>query len=190
MIGLDPGHGGRSKGAEHNGITEADWNMAFCRMIHREIGGESVLLRTRDDEDVGLLERGRRSYDAGCDLVICVHVNASKNASWHGLLAFYLPDDPVARELSNTMMRSAPKPLYKPGWQAIPATDEPGPQDDWLERPRNVMSVHSCPAPLLEVGYCSHLPDAVALDDDDVHDGLVAMVLLALARFEYLHARH
>ena len=184
-VGLDPGHGGADPGAKGNGIVEADWNMAFCRRLKYTLDDlvDPVLLRDRHDEDVSLMERGSRSL--GCDLTYCVHVNAAWNPKWHGFLVFHWPTNALMRKLGNLLMRSAPPPLYKPGWNSIAATSEPTSDDDWLQRPRNVLGVHDGDSILLEVGYCSNEDDALALGDPYVVEALAAQVRLATAHWLY-----
>lgn len=187
-LGLDPGHGGDDKGAVGNGIIEADWNMEFCRYLAQRIrnSGEPwkpVLLRSSETEQVALMERGGRSKDAMCDLVLSVHVNAAAKKEWHGLLTFHWPGSWTGRQLGETMMRAAPRPLYKPGFGSTAVDDSHG---SWIQAPRNVLRVHQCPAVLLEVGYCTNERDARALIEPAVQAGLAAMVELALSRFRYL----
>ena len=187
IVGLDAGHGGDDKGATANGIVEADWNFQFCEGLWEDLdalGFRPTLLRTRHDEPVALMERGRRSKENGCSIVLNIHVNAmAEHPEWHGLTTYHWPGNQLAREVGNTMMRAAPKPLYKPGWNSLSCDDSLG---TWIQNPRAVLRVHECPAVLVEVGYCTNEADAAALNDPAVVAGLVSMVGAGLARFCYL----
>jgi N-acetylmuramoyl-L-alanine amidase len=163
--------------------------MEFCHYLAERVSASAepwrpVLLRERKNEPVALMERGRRSDEKKCSLVVCVHVNSmDTQPTWHGLTTYHLSGSWIGRELGNTMMRAAPKPLHKAGWTSI-STDEGA--GKWIQRPRNVLRVHQCAAVLVEVGYCSNQGDAKALAHPAVRAGLASMVELALARFRYL----
>lgn len=181
IVGLDAGHGAGDRGAVHNGIVEAEWNMAFCRQVKTALDVwpfHPILIRTRDHEKLSFGERGSRSEE--CDLVFCIHVNAHKDDTMWGLLAFHWPGNEMGRKLGNLVARCAPTPLYKPGRDSFAATDHKYPKDDWLQRPRTVLGAHSPTSILIEVGYCSNLNDADALKSIYIRDSLVSMVKMAV----------
>lgn len=192
ILGVDPGHGGEDDGAVANGITEADWNMVFARFLTQRVnkGGQpwkAVLLRSHESETVSLMERGEKSKTSMCDLVFSIHVNAMRShPEWHGLTTYHWPGSWVARELGNTLMRCAPKPLFKPGWGSTSCDDDLG---DWIQNPRNVLRVHQCPAVLIEVGYCTNKNDAAVLCEGAIRAGLASMIELTLSHYRFMKER-
>jgi N-acetylmuramoyl-L-alanine amidase len=119
-------------------------------------------------------------------LVLSFHVNAHATRSdFHGLLCFHFPGNPIGRAVGNTIMRAAPKPLYKPGWSSIAATADEDNQK-WLQRPLNVLKSHACTAVLIEVGYCTNPKDAYALKMPAVQSGVIAATMAGLAEFRRL----
>lgn len=195
LIGVGAGHGGEDLGACHNGIVESELNMFLSRRVAtaiRTLGSpfDVFLIRPLDGEDPSLMERGERSANAGCDFVIDLHTNASIHGHFHGVLGFHLQGDKIGRDISNTILRAWPRPLYKPGWASFMAEDDPdhdGIVDDrWLQRPKNVLKFHSCPSCLIEVGYCSNKRDVEALANGFVQDGMIAAIQAGLARLAYL----
>jgi len=195
LVAIDPGHGGTESGACHGGIVEAEYNMLLSRMLFNHINLARVpvkacFTRTRDDETVPLMSRGTRTHDAKADCVISIHTNAAKNSSYHGLLCFHYPGNRTGYEVGNTIMRAAPKPLHKPGWRSIAATDEPGLDDDWLQRPRNVIIPHEATCVLVEVGYCSNPVDAAALKDETTQSALVYAIVSGIWRLLQLEERN
>ena len=81
-IGLDAGHGGQYPGAQSpSGLTEKEVNLDIvCKMaeILRKKGATVVMTRT-DDSGPSMSERKRIWREAGVDLAISVHNNASGN---------------------------------------------------------------------------------------------------------------
>jgi len=193
-VGLDAGHGGKHPGATRPWFpqTEAEYNLALCREILSAIRLSGwpinpVLIRTRDDETMGLWERGEKSLHCGCDFVLSVHVNACSDPTASGGLLFHWPDNPIGESVGNVMARSIPQTLYRSRRASIPATDDPTPDDDWLERPRAVMEVHRATTVLLETAFMSNRVDAEEIQKDEIKRGLVACVMVGLAELLRWH---
>lgn len=93
-IVLDPGHGGKDKGATspHN-IFEKDITLAVAKelkaVLEAEIGCEVVLTRTRD-RYLSLEERTAIANAQRADLFVSIHTNANENRSLHGTETYFL----------------------------------------------------------------------------------------------------
>jgi N-acetylmuramoyl-L-alanine amidase len=194
LVGIDPGHGGDKHGACHGGIVEKDYNLNLSRGLKNHMlrvfgeGGEfrPVLLRNRD-VNMGLRERGEWSREMGCALVVSIHVNAYHNAFMRTALGFHWPDDILGKEVCEAILRAWPRDLMgrARSWEA---TDNPTPDDDWLERPRDVLEPHQGrTAILIEVGYCSNSQDAQALYNPWVRDGMLPAFMCGLFRYGQLN---
>lgn len=190
---LDPGHGGHELGAVYNGITEKTWALDFCRYLAARVkhGAEpfEVTLLRNFDTAMSLKDRGITSKALGADIVLSVHVNAHKKDYMHGAMCFYWPGNSVGRVVADTIARSVPNPLYRGMGRVWEATDDPTPDDDWLQRPRDVLQPHAATAVLLEVGYCSNPADSVALLDPAVQHGLAVACEAGLAEARRLLAK-
>lgn len=110
VIGLDAGHGGEFLGAvSPSGLTEKEVNLdIILKMadILRKMGAKVVLTR---DGDTGpsMTERKRILREAGVDIAISVHNNASGNPLVPmGTSAYYkhLFDRPLAKALHDSML--------------------------------------------------------------------------------------
>lgn len=191
IIGIDPGHGGTDPGAVAGGLQEAALNLELAELFAEGIlalgAGQIVQLRTREDGTVTLSVRGERSAAARCDLVLSVHCNACQDRSVAGATFYYMPGDRLAGEVAATLDRCWPMPLRRHVAGLFEAyEDSPG---DWLQRPRNVLSPHSCPAVLIEAGFLTHGSDADALQDELVRRAMVPAVVAGVLRFEQLRRR-
>jgi N-acetylmuramoyl-L-alanine amidase len=186
-VGIDAGHGGRVNGATRPLFpwTEAIYNMALARQLQTklrmsaELGGipfEPILLRIKDDSTMSLAERGEISKAHGCNIVVHLHVNAHPSPDLRGGLVFCWPDNRLGIAIGDAIARALPAPLFRRRAHAIEATDLPMPDDDWLERPRDVMAPHDCTSVLVEVGYMSNDHDREALCLTSVKTGLVVAI--------------
>lgn len=80
VIVLDPGHGGEEDGANYYGLQEKDLNLKLAKMVQQELQeyqGVDVMLTREADEEVSLWERANRASEAGADILLSMHFNAS-----------------------------------------------------------------------------------------------------------------
>ncbi len=75
---IDPGHGGKDKGAIVDGTYEADITLAVSKDLKKELEakGFRVLLTRLDDTYKTLAERPKFASDQGGDLFLSLHCNA------------------------------------------------------------------------------------------------------------------
>lgn len=118
-IVIDPGHGGVDGGANTNGFLEKEINLAFAKILQKELtglGAEVVLSR---EEDISLEKqsslsssRYRRDLHARkCiiegnkpDIFISIHVNCHPSRPrTSGFIAFYSKDNLYSKQLANSI---------------------------------------------------------------------------------------
>lgn len=93
-IVLDPGHGGKDKGASSpNHIHEKDITLALAKELQKilqdETGCEVILTRTRD-RYLSLEERTAIANAQKADLFISIHINAHEDRSLGGIETYFL----------------------------------------------------------------------------------------------------
>lgn len=91
---IDPGHGGTDPGAVGRIAKEKDINLNISKllagMIEDEYPEVKIIFTRKTDVQVQLAKRAQIANDAGADLFISIHSNASKNRSARGCETFTL----------------------------------------------------------------------------------------------------
>lgn len=167
-LGIDPGHGGaRDRGTDRHGLVEKEENMRLALELCHTLPWDRVeveLLRQGDDY-LPLADRGARSV--ACDWVVSIHINAAPlNLNQRGAEVYILPGGRLAeRRVAKQILTAMPKELRTTRVIEALNTEESS-DDDWLQRPYNVLSPHAGKVVLVEVGYASNAADrAVMLTD-------------------------
>lgn len=91
VIALDPGHGGEEKGAWYYGLKEKDANLRIAQLVSEELSlypNVTVVLTRDGDEEAGLQERVIRAADAGADVFVSLHLNASVSHKSEGATVY------------------------------------------------------------------------------------------------------
>jgi len=115
LIVIDPGHGGRDHGARgrKKGTREKDVVLKIGRYLKELIDKDpqlrAIMTRT-DDRFVPLEKRAKIANDAGADLFISIHANASKKSNPRGSQTFFLApakndDARAVAQLENASLR-------------------------------------------------------------------------------------
>jgi N-acetylmuramoyl-L-alanine amidase len=103
FVVIDPGHGGREKGAQFGNVYEKDVNMRLARELAAVLEREGVRVRlTRDgDQAVGLTARPEVAINSGADFFISLHCNSNgKPESASGIETYYHMYEPSPRALA------------------------------------------------------------------------------------------
>jgi len=109
---IDPGHGGRDPGAVGpGGVYEKDLvlqvSLKARDMLEKK--GLRVILTREKDEFLGLRERARIANEAGGDIFISIHANASDDGGW-GFETYFLSataSDDKARKTAHKENKAA-----------------------------------------------------------------------------------
>ena len=93
-IVLDPGHGGKDKGAiSPNKVYEKDIVLAIAKHLKKDLeektGCEVILTRTKDSF-LSLEERTAIANSQKADLFISIHTNAHEDKQYHGIETYFL----------------------------------------------------------------------------------------------------
>ncbi|MHC4459024.1 MAG: N-acetylmuramoyl-L-alanine amidase [Planctomycetota bacterium] len=94
-ICIDPGFGGRAKGASgcKNGIFSKDINLEIAKMLAnkiRETLNIEIIMTREADQYVTLEERTAIANTKNADLFISIHTNANKDRRIYGITTYYL----------------------------------------------------------------------------------------------------
>ncbi|MCD6163276.1 MAG: N-acetylmuramoyl-L-alanine amidase [candidate division Zixibacteria bacterium] len=95
VIVVDPGHGGEDNGAiGSSGFKEKEFNLALSKTLSNMLENEGFqVILTRDyDNFIALSDRTKIANEAGADMFISIHANASTNKKARGFLSFFLSD--------------------------------------------------------------------------------------------------
>ncbi len=114
VICLDPGHGGKNRGAvSPGGIAEKEANLFLARMVAEKLRrrGLAVFLTREEDSTVGLYERTDIARSKNADLLLSLHYNSvdtdrDPRAATGCTVLYYRPP---ARELAGDLYRSLKK---------------------------------------------------------------------------------
>lgn len=103
LIVIDPGHGGREKGAVSGGCCEKDINLRIAKTLVaalQEQGARTIITRSTD-EVVGLAARSQVAIDNNADFFISIHCNSnSGNGSASGIETYYHMREPSPMALA------------------------------------------------------------------------------------------
>ena len=166
VIGLDAGHGGKYPGAiSPSGLTEKEVNLdivlEMARLLRKR--GAKVVLTRDGDTGPSMVERKKTWRDAGVDLAVSVHNNASGNPlKPMGTSAYY-------KHIANRAFAQA---LHK-------SVLSLGVADFGLTGNFNfsLNAPTECPNALVEVLFMSSLPEEELLADHDYRCRLAAKIV-------------
>lgn len=88
---IDPGHGGKDKGAFWGGIRESDLNLKVALKVENLLRahGVAVTLTRRSDKFIALSHRASLANRYGDAIFVSIHFNASTHTYVRGVETFY-----------------------------------------------------------------------------------------------------
>ncbi len=91
LIVLDPGHGGMDEGCRGEGVEEKEINLRIALEVQKRLleKGYRVQLTRSSDRELSLEERAKTANEAGADLYVSIHQNASEEAGVEGIETWY-----------------------------------------------------------------------------------------------------
>lgn len=146
IIGIDPGHGGIDPGAVGpTGVREADITLEISLLLADILRdrGHSVVLTRLSDDAVSLRDRVNLLNDAGCDLVLSIHINAFENTDPDYISAWICGTGGQAENIANVLI---PALAAATGW----------PDGGVRVKGFYVLRKTDAPAVLLELGFISN----------------------------------
>ncbi|WP_411844789.1 N-acetylmuramoyl-L-alanine amidase [Roseibacillus persicicus] len=104
---IDPGHGGRDKGAVWGGVRESDLNLktAFKLEYYLKRAGYNVVLTRRSDKYVSLTARAAIANRYRNAVFVSIHYNATRETWVHGGETFH-GGSSTSRYLASSMQRN------------------------------------------------------------------------------------
>lgn len=161
-VAVDPGHGGYSTGAVYEEVQEKDINLPIALRVAEllEERGCKVLLTREDDRFVDLYDRSYMANDAGVDIFVSIHANASEtDGDFQGIFTYHCPGARRAKELAQAVQD-----------QVVQAT---GAMDWGLLAERFVVLRETyMPAILVETGFMSCHEELMRLVDPEYQEKL------------------
>ena len=106
VVMINPGHGGKDPGATGpTGLREKDVVLAIARMVREKLArvpGFHVHMTRDADLFIPLEERTAMANEAGADIFVSLHINASRNRNAEGISTYVLSraSDQEALELA------------------------------------------------------------------------------------------
>jgi N-acetylmuramoyl-L-alanine amidase len=102
LVAIDAAHGGDAFGAvSESGISEKDVVLSMAQYIDENcsIDGVEVGLVRKIDENISLTNRLEQISDMDADIVISIHIGASKDPSKSGTTIYHRENDDSSKEL-------------------------------------------------------------------------------------------
>ena len=171
VIVIDAGHGGKDPGAKIDEELESKIVESIAKKIKALNGSEDlkIILLREDDSFVSLSDRVNKINQINPDLLISLHLNASKNPNEKGVNAFISSQNGFyekSLEKANQLIENISNNNLTKG----------GVKDANLYIIKN----SKCPAVLLEVGYLSNANDRAYITSESGKDEIAKNILKLL----------
>ncbi|MCV9932266.1 N-acetylmuramoyl-L-alanine amidase [Flavobacterium sp. LS1R47] len=171
VIVIDAGHGGHDFGAAMHGFQEKVISETIAKKIkalNKDSNLEIVLLRD-GDHSMELSERVLMINNLKPDLVISLHINASKNTETNGVEAYIS----LNKEFYEKSKESAEKIIDEVSGENL-FKRKIG------EAPFYILKNSNCPAIVLEMGFLSNNNDRVYLTSETGQNEIATKILGAV----------
>ena len=171
VIVIDAGHGGKDPGAKIDEELESKIVESIAKKIKALNGSEDlkIILLREDDSFVSLSDRVNKINQINPDMLISLHLNASKNPNEKGVYAFISSQNGFyekSLEKANQLIENISNNNLTKG----------GVKDANLYIIKN----SKCPAVLLEVGYLSNANDKAYITSESGKDEIAKNILKLL----------
>jgi len=174
-VALDPGHGGRNRGAIGClGIEEKTVNLQICRKLKPllEAAGAEVVLTRKNDEYLESVDRYLRAKDAGAHLFLSLHANsiglASDPARSQGVSTYYrhVPFRPLSLSLYSSLLELGLEPYGNIG-----------------SFNASVLKFTDLPSCLVEMAFLSHPEDEALLIDEAFQEKIAGAMVKGITEY-------
>lgn len=162
LIVLDPGHGGEDEGCMRGDVLEKELNLEIALRTAsrlRDMGFEVKLTRDADTE-LTLEERVAAAEEAGADIYVSIHQNASEEqeSSARGIETWYCDESEGSRRLAKLIHGEVLKKT------------EAKERDLCETKELYVIRETTMPSCLIETGFLSNRDERKRLSDPDYQD--------------------
>lgn len=117
---IDPGHGGKDKGASSGGAYESELNLHISKNLEKNLSkkGATVILTREDNNDLSkpnAIYRKKSDFDnriilinnSHADMYLSIHLNIYQNEKYYGPQVFYEPvlasNEKIAKTIQNEL---------------------------------------------------------------------------------------
>lgn len=179
LVVVDPGHGGKDKGASAGGVFEKDLNLTMGRLIAEALAkeGATVVMTRKTDVFISLDARAEMAQKIHADMFVSTHINSTGNSSnQSGGITFHHFGRPVSKVLAECIQQEIGKVsgipnlgvwsdqrIYRTGFAVLRQTTMPG--------------------VLLELGFINNARDRKRLVTDDFQRSVAAAVVRGIKVF-------
>ena len=194
-IMLDPGHGGKDKGASGKKFHEKTITLALARKVARLLirSGFTVYLTRNSDRFIKLKNRPALARRAGADVFISIHANKTDKTSVAGAESFCLTPSGATSTYSRK-----PSSKVHPGngnnannialtyWIQRSLVGKTKAVDRGLKHARfMVLKESSCPSALVEVGFLSNPKEEKLLGTEAYQWKVAQGIVEGILRYNY-----
>ncbi len=178
VIVVDPGHGGKDRGAHVGDINEKDLNLSIGLKIAKKLtdAGATVILTRQTDVFIPLDERSNIANKNYADFFISTHINSMASGSRSGVITFHHKGREECKVLGECIQSEISKvsklpnigtwsdaKIYGSGFAVLRGTTMPG--------------------VLLELGFISHPTDRKRMIQSEYQDAVASAVVKGLKNF-------
>lgn len=160
---VDPGHGGKEKGASYYGIHEKDINLKASKILQNELikNGAKVVMTRTTDKTLTLQKRVSISKATKPDAYLSIHHNVYVRKSEEGYLALY------TKKSEKTFTQYVFKGLHKP---ISEVSDVPA--EEYRYQNLHVLRENPYIGTLLEYGYMNRKSELEKIDTDEYRQAM------------------
>lgn len=169
---IDPGHGGRDKGAVWGGVRESDLNLktAFKLEYYLKKAGYKVVMTRRSDRYVSLKGRGAIANRYSNAVFVSIHYNATRETYVHGGETFH-GGSTKSRYLASSLQR------YLVGNCKL--------KNRGTRYARfSVLHNTNCPAALIECGFISNSRERARCNTSSFQDAAARAICSGIERWD------
>ena len=192
-IFLDPGHGGKDRGAYYYGIAEKELNLQVYRKLRKRLEGLGYTVLTSRDSDIDvdfITERSRMVNKTNADFFISLHFNAKGNDTTVnlGIQTYSYKDEPGFPSKINKDWHNNPERISESNRLAADIHSsllaETGARDaGLLQATFAVLRETAKPAVLLEMGYMDNPEENQKIRSSDYQDKLVEGIVKGIQKY-------
>lgn len=180
---LDPGHGGIDGGAQANGVTEKDVNLAIALNLRDLLSAQGFrVIMTREDDrsihDPGITQIARQKRsdlhnrlqileDQPDAILVSIHQNKFEQSSSQGAQVFFGPNNPTSEVLAQSIQQAFVELLQPQNERQIKRAEN------------NLFLLYEAKAPavMVECGFLSN-PEEAALLSQEPYQKQVAFAVM------------
>ena len=169
---IDPGHGGRDKGAVWGGVRESDLNLktAFKLEYYLKKAGYKVVLTRRSDRFVSLNSRAALANRYRNAVFVSIHYNATRESYVHGGETFH-GGSGSSSYLSSSLQRNLVSHCKVKNRGSH-------------HRRFSVLRNTNCPAALIECGFISNCRERSRCNTSSFQDSAARAILAGIERWD------